>query len=174
MDELVDVLTEDGNNTGTQVSKILAHKNGICHGICVVALIDKEGRILLQKRSETKRDEPNKWDFSSSGHISVGETPKEAAIRETAEEIGITINESDLKLIDTYINKVKLDSGININHYTYLFIAQININSSDIAVKKEEVSEVRFVNKEEYNKMFTNKEMVEAVKNCSRALDYIK
>ena len=57
MDELVEVLTEDGNLIGERINKISAHKNGICHGISAVALIDNNGRLLIQKRADTKKDE---------------------------------------------------------------------------------------------------------------------
>lgn len=54
MDELVEILTEDGKHTGEKISKAIAHKEGICHGISVIALIDNQGRLLIQKRAEKK------------------------------------------------------------------------------------------------------------------------
>jgi isopentenyl-diphosphate Delta-isomerase len=51
--------------------------------------------ILLQKRSLTKKKAPGYYHISSGGHINVGETPVEAAVRETAEEMGVSL-ESDL------------------------------------------------------------------------------
>ena len=91
MDELVEVLTEDGKQTGERINKSIAHKEGICHGISVIALINNNGRLLIQKRSSNKKTEPNKWGLSGAGHIDIDETPEQAAIRELYEETGIKI-----------------------------------------------------------------------------------
>ena len=120
MDEWVDILAENGEYTGEKINKTEAHKQGICHGISAIAIIDNEDRVLIQKRAETKKDEPNKWDLSSAGHIDADETPKQAAIREIYEEVGIKVEENDLTLIDTYLNKVKLNEETYINHFTYI------------------------------------------------------
>lgn len=45
--------------------------------------------ILLQKRSLTKSSKPGWYHISAGGHINLGESPSEAAIRETEEEMGI-------------------------------------------------------------------------------------
>lgn len=174
MDELVDVLTESGEYTGEKINKIEAHKQGICHGISAIAIIDNEDRVLIQKRAETKKDEPNKWDLSSAGHIDADETPKQAAIREIYEEVGIKVEENDLTLIDTYLNKVKLNEETYINHFTYLYIVKKDIDINKIVMQKKEVSEIRFVNKQEYCDLLNKGETVEGMKYCNKVLDYIK
>ncbi len=125
MEELVSVLDEYGKNTGKIISKSEAHKNNICHGISVVALIDKDGKLLIQKRAMSKKNEPGKWDLSAAGHIDAGETPENAAIREMYEEINIKIEKEDLTMIDTYLCKIKLDEDTYINHFTYLLQKQV-------------------------------------------------
>lgn len=60
MDEIVEILTEDGKETYKRINKTIAHKEGICHGISAIALIDKDGKLLIQKRSANKKNEPNK------------------------------------------------------------------------------------------------------------------
>ena len=173
MDELVEILTETGENTNKNISKHKAHKEGICHGISAIGLIDSKGRLLIQKRSKTKKDEPNKWDLSSAGHIEFNEIPINAAIRETHEELGIIINENDLVLIDTYLNKVKLSNDIYINHFTYLYIVKKDIDISKIKILEKEVEEIKFINKEEYNDLLNNNKMVEGMKYCNKLLEYI-
>ena len=174
MDELVEILTEDGKLVGKRVNKSIAHKEGICHGISAIALIDKNGRLLIQKRSPNKKDEPNKWDLSGAGHIDINETSEEAAVRELYEETGIKIGTEEIKLIDTYLNKIKLNTGVLINHFTYLFLIKKNINLSDIKKQESEVSSVRFVDKKKYIELSNNEEMVEAMKYCNKVLDFMK
>ena len=174
MDELVEVLTEDGKQKGERINKSIADKEGICHGISAIALIDNNGRLLIQKRSSNKKTEPNKWDLSGAGHIDIDETPEQAAIRELYEETGIKVKIEELKLIDIYLNKTKLDNNTFINHFTYLFLIQKNFDINSIKIQESEVSSTAFVNKKKYNELFNNKDMVEAIKYCNKILDYMK
>ena len=120
MEELVEVLEENGGSKGFSVDKSFAHKEGICHGISAVAIVDN-GRVLLQKRSKNKKTEPNKWDLSSAGHIDYNETKEEAMVREIKEELGLDVNEDELELIDNNLIKFQLKDTY-LNHFTYLFI----------------------------------------------------
>ena len=173
MDEIVDVLSEDGKLLGERIPKATAHKEGICHGISTIALINNEGKLLIQKRSSNKSTEPNKWDLSGSGHIDVGEIPEEAAVRELFEETGIQVKIEELQFIDTYINKIRLDSDTFLNHFTYLYIVKKDIPLKSIKVQKSEVSSTLFVDKKKYMELFNNKEMVESIKYCNIVLDYM-
>lgn len=60
---------------------------------------DKGVEILLQVRAHDKKTWPGRYDISAAGHIDLGEDPITAAIRETQEEIGFTVNEQDLRFI---------------------------------------------------------------------------
>ena len=169
----MEVLTEKGQLVGKRISKAEAHRKGICHGISAVALIDDKGRLLLQKRSETKEIEPGKWDLSGAGHIDIYETPECCAVRELYEELHIQINEEDLICIDTYLNQFQFDEERRINHFTYLFFVRKNINITDVILQESEISEVKFVNKKEFVYMLNKNQMVKAMKYCYQLLDYM-
>jgi 8-oxo-dGTP diphosphatase len=62
--------------------------------IVSVALIDGEGRVLLQQRPKGKAM-AGLWEFPG-GKIVAGETPEQALCRELDEELGITVAEGDL------------------------------------------------------------------------------
>ena len=57
--------------------------------------------ILLQKRSLTKSTMPGWYHISASGHINVGESSLQAALRETEEEMGISLDESKLHYVQS-------------------------------------------------------------------------
>jgi 8-oxo-dGTP diphosphatase len=59
--------------------------------VCVI-LIDNEGKIL----GVSRRNKPNDMNLPG-GKVDPGETPEEACIRETKEEVGVDI--SDLELV---------------------------------------------------------------------------
>jgi 8-oxo-dGTP diphosphatase len=62
--------------------------------VSAVALIDRDGRVLLAKRPEGKTM-AGLWEFPG-GKIEPGETPETALIRELNEELGINTNTSCL------------------------------------------------------------------------------
>lgn len=72
---------------------------------CAVFLIltkieNNKEYILLQRRYQTGILD-GQFDVSCSGHLEKDETLKEAMVRETKEEIGITIKQEDLKYSST-------------------------------------------------------------------------
>ncbi len=62
--------------------------------IVAAALIDADGRVLLQQRPEGK-SLAGLWEFPG-GKIEPGETPEEALVRELDEELGIGVVAGDL------------------------------------------------------------------------------
>ena len=62
--------------------------------VSAVALIDRDGRVLLAQRPAGKRM-AGLWEFPG-GKIETGETPEAALIRELGEELGINTAESCL------------------------------------------------------------------------------
>ncbi len=62
--------------------------------VSAVALIDRDGRVLLARRPEGKAM-AGLWEFPG-GKVEAGETPEAALIRELSEELGIETQESCL------------------------------------------------------------------------------
>lgn len=66
-----------------------AIEKGIVHRIAEVFLVNSKGELLIQKRALHVIGSPGRWNASSAGHVDIGESYLETAIRETKEEIGI-------------------------------------------------------------------------------------
>jgi 8-oxo-dGTP diphosphatase len=63
--------------------------------VVAAALFDAQGRILLAQRPEGKQL-AGLWEFPG-GKLEPGETPEAALVRELAEELSITVNETSLE-----------------------------------------------------------------------------
>lgn len=91
MEEIFDIVDENGEPTGKTVPRSEAHRNGIRHRTAHVWLWRpaKGGfEILLQKRSDDKDSFPGCYDISSAGHIPAGCDYITSALRELKEELG--------------------------------------------------------------------------------------
>lgn len=153
--EIFDVLNEYGEFTGKTATREECHKKGLWHRAVYAFIIDKSGKVLLQKRSESKKLWPNMWDVTVGGHVDSGEFGRQALIRETKEELGIQISDEDVKYLlgSTSINQ----QGDIINkHYNECYIITKDIDISDIVVQKEEVAEIKYFSKDELLKRIEN------------------
>ena len=140
MDELIDILTPDGEPTGKTALKSEAHKNGWFHATVHIWLFTSDEKILLQKRALTKKVFPGIWDISVAGHIGAGEEIIEGAKREVFEEIGLQLKEKDFTKIGTRIHQVKHKNGIQDNEHHHVFIVELKVPISSLTMQEEEVA----------------------------------
>lgn len=59
------------------------------HSACHIWLVDNQGGLLMQRRSEFKDTFPGRWDVSCGGHIESGDESFPTAVRELEEELGL-------------------------------------------------------------------------------------
>jgi len=71
-------------------------------------ILIKDGKVLLLMRSDKSSWMPGVYG-PPGGHIDPGESPKQAAVRETYEESGLTVKAGDLELL---IQRTKHDFGM--------------------------------------------------------------
>lgn len=158
MEELIDILDDNGNLTGKIETRSNVHKKGLCHRIIVVAIITKDGKLLMQQRADNKDTDPGKWDVSAAGHVSSGQTSIEAAIREINEELGIIIDEKELNFMYSKMNKHKVNENYIANHlYDFYIIHKDNINVNNIVMQESEVKAVKLVRLKELDQMISDK-----------------
>lgn len=155
MEEYFDVLNKYGEFTNKIATREECHKNGYWHRAVYGFIINKNGDVLLQKRSANKKLWPNLWDITAGGHVLAGELGEQALIREVKEELGIDITENEVKyLVGSTSTNIKGDI-IN-NHFNECYIINKDINPSLIKLQEEEVSDIKWFSKEEILKRIDN------------------
>ncbi len=155
MEEKFDVLNEFGEFTGKIATREECHKKGLWHRAVYAFIIDENKNILLQKRSSNKKLWPNMWDVTVGGHVDSGEFGRQALIREVKEELGIDIDDNDIKYLvsSTSIN----EQGDIINrHYNECYLITKSIDISDIKIQEDEVTEIKYFSKDELLKRILN------------------
>ncbi|WP_385618598.1 NUDIX hydrolase [Streptomyces sp. P8-A8] len=103
------------------------------------AIIVADGRVLMIRRRE--REGKLLWAFPGGG-IEAGESPEQAAVRETAEEVGL-----EVKAVRTLGNRVHPQTG---RHMTY--VACEVISGDAIVGDEEEIAEVSWIGHSEIAK----------------------
>lgn len=159
--ELVD---KNGNKTGKVLTHIEARNlnnvpNDYYISVVGVVIINGNNELLLQKRSRFKRNNPNKWGICG-GKVDFGETPLDAGIRETLEEIGIRLNKEEMKFLSTDTNG-KL-------HFTVYYVRK-NIDINECKLQEEEVDEVKYFKIEELQNLDT--EGFEWLENLNKVME---
>lgn len=120
--ELWQVFSENGQPTPGRgaIDDDFTHSDSLVMGNAHVWMWRKTPQgadILLQKRALTKKTSPGFYHISAAGHINVDELPIETALRETNEELGITIDPSQLYLVHATRSPRHLQSLLYV--YTY-------------------------------------------------------
>jgi 16S rRNA (adenine1518-N6/adenine1519-N6)-dimethyltransferase len=94
MSDLSIQIVDENNNPTGGATKQEAWRDGLIHRVVRISILDQAGRLLVQKRSLQKELFPGRWDNSAAGHVDMGETYKQTALRELNEELGLR----DIKL----------------------------------------------------------------------------
>ncbi len=142
MDELIDILDPDGKKTGLTCMKSEAHKKGFYHASVHVWIFDQKGNVLVQRRAKTKDTHPDHWDVSVAGHIGSGESALDSAVRETKEEVGLSINKTELLEIGYFKSRFTHAQDFKDFEYHYTYLCKHRIDLKDLIPQEEEVAEL--------------------------------
>mgnify|MGYP001623486542 CR=1 FL=1 len=100
MPEYLTIYNAAGQPVG-QAERADVHARGLWHAVVHCWGVSQQPDDLwvwFQKRAPFKKAYPGYYDIAVGGHISAGEKPMEALLRETSEEIGLRLAERDLRL----------------------------------------------------------------------------
>ncbi len=95
--------------------------------------------VLCQKRSDTKDERPGFWIAEFGGKSAPGEDSKATAIRELQEELGVSVDASDM----VFHSLVKSDDR---RQFEYQYYVYWEGNQADITFDTNELSEIAWKN----------------------------
>lgn len=107
--------------------------------IIVHTLIKTIDGYLVIKRSKLETTYPEYWDIPG-GLAESGELPKNAAIRETKEEVGLDIIPTKVIHEDSNLDKTK-----DLIFIRLVYLCDLKSKFEDIILQEEEHSEYRFI-----------------------------
>lgn len=112
------------------------------HRIVHIIVINTQGQIVLQLRSQKVRGFPGFWCTAAAGHVHAGESYFDAAKRELVEEAGI---EADLKFVarDQFVWS---SAGRDHKKFLSIFVAE---SEGPFLLNPDEVEKVEFFDPEE-------------------------
>lgn len=135
-------------------SREFAHSKSckLYHEVVHIILINNKNQVLLQKRSATKKEHPNLWDLSVTGHVSSSDNLYSACVRETFEEIGLNFKQADFEKLKT----IRDDLG---KEFINIFLCKKQVDeNTKFVFSDNEVSEVKFFSKTELHEMLYSAE----------------
>ena len=145
MEEYIDIVTKEGKPTGQSVLKSEIHSKGYYHNTAHLWLYTNEGQILIAQRAASKLICPLLWDVSVAGHVDSGETIEKAAIRETLEEISLTLSEADLVKIGVFECFQSYPNGITDNEFHHTFISELKVPIEQLIPQTGEVEALKLL-----------------------------
>ena len=130
---------EDG--TLFPIEKIEAHVKGIHHLALSVFIFDGD-ELLIQKRAETKYHCGGLWANTCCTHPHMGEDVANAVPRRLMEELGITIDTEEKRIVEY---SADVGNGLWERERVHMFRAEIPKAELIYELNPEEVAEVRWI-----------------------------
>ena len=150
-EEIVDIYDENKNKTGK--TKI-RHKDVLEKGEYIIGvqaiIFNSKKQILISQRSPLKEVLPLKWECNGGALLS-GEDIIDGIIREIYQELGIKLLREEAVFLKTAKHN---------NSFKEIYLFKKDIPKEDIKFIDGEAIDVKWVDIDEFIKMFNNEEIV--------------
>lgn len=158
--EILDLYDENRIKTGKTYIRGEMMPDDTYRLIVHLLIFDDCGNLLIQKRQKTK-SMANLWDITCGGAASSGETSKEAIARELREELGISLDFTNIRPIITANFKYGFDD---------FYLVRKNIKLSEVILQEEEVADCKRANFDEVMNLMERDRFVRYKKNFIKLL----
>jgi len=128
------------------------NKPGEYHKVIHLWIRNAQGAYLIQQRNKASDHHPYQW-APTAGAVIQGETPIQCVLRESKEEIGLTIDPDKLIHIDTiYVENYKA------NFIIELFLIHMDVDMDQVCIDPTEVKKVALVDNEHIHNLLKNQQ----------------
>ena len=132
--EILDLYDRDLKPTGQTIERGQRVPPGQMIPIVAVFIYNDQSQFLIQKVAASKGN----YYASTAGHVQSGEIDfSKAMLRELQEEIGLTANRNELKLVKIRRYEYK---------FTFLYLLKSNVSIDMLHLQQEEVESVQWMN----------------------------
>ena len=139
--EYWDLYDENRDKTGRTVIRGEKMLPGDYHLVVFAIILNNKGECLISKRTPNKTF-PNMWEITGGSAVS-GDTSCDAVLREINEELGIEMPRDSGELVMQFINEG------NFSYFGDVWRFRYDICIEEIICQPEEVSDAKWVSKEE-------------------------
>ncbi|MDF2543753.1 MAG: hydrolase [Herbinix sp.] len=151
MSEVRDIYDKNRIKTGIIKKREDILLEGEFYMASYVCLFNKNGEMLIQKRSPHKKGWPNVWDFSVGGCSVAGETSQQTAEREMNEEIGYKRNLANIQ--------PNFSSNVMKGFFDFYLIDE-SINIECLTLQSIEIEQVKWASKDEIHELLDKRQFM--------------
>lgn len=133
--EIWDIYDIDRQLTGQKGFREIPLKDNEFHLVVHVCIFNRTGEMLIQQRQPFKKGWPNMWDVSVGGSALSGESSRDAAARETFEELGLRLD----------FQRIRPKFTVNFDHgFDDFYLIEHDIDTDALVLQEEEVQAIRW------------------------------
>ncbi|MBC7910424.1 MAG: isopentenyl-diphosphate Delta-isomerase [Pyrinomonadaceae bacterium] len=132
------ILVDSGDRQVGVGEKLKTHLDGSLHRAFSIFVFDGAGRLLLQKRAQTKYHSGGLWSNTACGHPRPGEKTLAAAHRRLLEEMGF---DCELREAFKFLYRAELDNQLVEHEYDHVFVGRY---VGDLSPNPSEVDDWRW------------------------------
>ena len=163
--EFFDLYTADREKTGQTMVRGDAVPEGFYRLVVHVCIFHPDGRMLIQQRQPFKKGWSNLWDVTVGGSAVSGDSSRSAAERETLEELGLSIDLSNVRPTLT----IHWEHG-----FDDIYVLTLPVDIHSLHLQYEEVQQVRWAAKEEILQMIDDGRFIPYEKSLIELLFFRK
>lgn len=114
-------------------------------------------QVLLQKRASSSKTWPDHFDVSAAGHQNFNEAPLAAALRETKEELGITVDPAAVQLLFVHRQELRyVPENIDENEIQWVYGYDVT-GTPHFTLASSEVASILWLSLDELSQLIAGK-----------------
>ena len=150
-EEYLDIVDQEDSVIGKKLRTLLSKQD--IYRVSSLWVFDKNKKLLISKRPLWKKHDPGQWTESAVGTVSSGETYDSNLVRESKEELGLDLNNSDLIFVSKQFHESR-----NGRMFGAMYAVILNEVEPKVETDKNEVPETEWIEHDKIVEEFRKKD----------------